>query len=159
MEKSTADVTILFSLHALEHLSRKYMEKRMRETTGEELPNNSGFIMHYLECHDEEEPVYQKDLERAFHLSKSTITGLVQGLEQAGFVSRVSVKEDARLKRVVLTEKGKKHNSLVKKLLQEIDEQMGTTLTDEEKETFIRCCEKMRNRICMESKKEDKQLC
>ncbi len=159
MEKNTANTTILFSLHALEHLSRKYMERRMREATGEDLPNNSGFIMHYLEYHEAEGPVYQKDLEKVFHLSKSTITGLVQGLEQAGYVSRESVKEDARLKRVVLTEKGRKHNNLVKKLLQEMDERMSETLTAEEKEIFIKSCEKMRNRICMESTKEDKQLC
>ena len=159
MEKNTANTTILFSLHALEHLSRKYMDRRMREATGEEFPNNSGFIMHYLEYHDTDDPVYQKDLEKVFHLSKSTVTGLLQGLEQAGYVSRESVKEDARLKRVVLTEKGRKHNNLVKKLLQEMDEQMSDILTAEEKEIFIKSCEKMRNRIVMESKKEDKQIC
>ena len=51
--------------------------------------------------------VFQKDIEKEFSIRRSTATGILQLLEKNGFVVRESVKEDARLKKLVLTEKAK----------------------------------------------------
>lgn len=49
--------------------------------------------------------IYQKDIEEEFQIRKSTVTGYVQLLEKNGYLIRESVKEDARKKRLVPTEK------------------------------------------------------
>ena len=51
--------------------------------------------------------VFQKDIEKEFSIRRSTATGILQLLEKNGFVVRESVKEDARLKKLVLTDKAK----------------------------------------------------
>ena len=49
--------------------------------------------------------IYQKDIEEEFQIRKSTVTGYVQLMEKNGYLTRKSVKGDARKKRLVPTEK------------------------------------------------------
>ena len=51
--------------------------------------------------------VYQKDIEEEFQIRKSSATGMLQLLEKNGFIVRESEKKDARLKRILPTEKAK----------------------------------------------------
>lgn len=50
--------------------------------------------------------VFQKDLEEAFFLSRSSVAALMKTMEQKGYLRRVPVPQDARLKKLVLTERG-----------------------------------------------------
>ena len=56
----------------------------------------------YLDAHDGQ-PVYQKDLESAFHIRRSTASGILQIMVRDGLLVREPVEGDARLKRLVLT--------------------------------------------------------
>ena len=56
----------------------------------------------YLDAHDGQ-PVYQKDLESAFHIRRSTASGILQIMARDGLLVREPVEGDARLKRLVLT--------------------------------------------------------
>ena len=51
--------------------------------------------------------VYQRDIEQWFNIRRSSVTAMLQGLEQDGFITRCAVEKDARLKRLVATEKGR----------------------------------------------------
>ena len=48
---------------------------------------------------------FQKDIEKAYEIRRSTATGILQLLEKNGYLKRQSVSEDARLKKLVLTAK------------------------------------------------------
>ena len=50
--------------------------------------------------------VFQKDLEEIFFLSRSSVAALMKTMEQKGYLRRVPVPQDARLKKLVLTERG-----------------------------------------------------
>lgn len=63
-----------------------------------------GFIAHRSHFGD----VYQKDVESELNIRGSSVTSLLGNLEKHGFISRESAADDARFKRVVLTEKGMK---------------------------------------------------
>ena len=54
----------------------------------------------YLEVH-EDQPVFQRDLESAFHIRRSTATGILQIMVRDGLIVREPVEGDARLKRLV----------------------------------------------------------
>ena len=64
-----------------------------------------GWIIRYL-YENREQDIFQKDIEQRFAVGRSTVTNLIQLMEKKGFVKRESVKQDARLKKVILTEKG-----------------------------------------------------
>ena len=64
-----------------------------------------GWIIGYLYRHSEED-VFQKDVEAEFQIARSTASGILQAMEKKGLITRESIPRDARLKRLVLTEKG-----------------------------------------------------
>lgn len=65
---------------------------------------SSGFLIHYI--HSNNDSVYQKEIEQNFHIRRSSVTSLVQGLEKSGYLVRVTDEKDTRLKRIQLTEEG-----------------------------------------------------
>lgn len=90
-----------------------------------------GWIIGYL-YKNQDRDIYQKDLESEFHITRSTVTNILKLMEKKGYIQRVSVEKDARLKKLVLTEKAKKiqcqtftdiHDRLEKQLMQGISEE------------------------------------
>lgn len=66
--------------------------------------------------------IYQKDIEEAFSIRRSTATGVLQRMEKSGLIIRTSCNFDARLKTIGLTDKALS-------LLQRIDESLDETET------------------------------
>ena len=60
-------------------------------------------VMFYIMDHCLEGPVFQRDVEQVFSLSRSTATGILQQLEEKDLLRRESVPSDARLKNLVPT--------------------------------------------------------
>ena len=78
--------------------SNVYMSK-VHKITG-----SNGWILGYLADHENEE-IYQKDIEEKFCVTRSTVSKVLKGMESKGLLRRESVSSDARLKRLVLTER------------------------------------------------------
>jgi MarR family transcriptional regulator, organic hydroperoxide resistance regulator len=62
----------------------------------------------------------QRVLAEKLYRDKTTVTRLLSGIESLGLIRRVSGQEDAREKRIFLTESGKKLMARVTQLVQEI---------------------------------------
>lgn len=56
-----------------------------------------GFIAH------SEGEVYQRDIEKAFNIRRSSVSKMLTSMERKGLISRERVHDDARLKRIMLT--------------------------------------------------------
>ena len=95
-------------------------------------------------------PVYQKDVEKASNLRRSTISEMLTTLEKKGFIIREDVANDARLKKLVLTPKAVELEDAIYKLINENETTMSSNLTAEEKAKFIEYCEKIEAHICNE---------
>lgn len=106
-----------------------------------------GWIIGYLYDHSDSD-VYQKDLESKFYISRSTATNILKLMEKKGYIERVPVEHDARLKKIILTEKARKiqrqnyidmHNTVEKQLRKDI--------SDEDMENFIQVIWKMKENL------------
>ena len=67
--------------------------------------NMQRLVLHYILFRSPERDIYQKDVEKEFQIRRSTATGTLQILEKNGSIIREPVKQDARLKKLVPTEK------------------------------------------------------
>ncbi len=76
----------------------------------------------------------QQQLAEQLLVVKSNVTGLVQRLEQQGFVQRTTNKEDARSKHLTLTAKGKRMAEKTFALQSELVNSMMGTMTDQQLE-------------------------
>lgn len=74
------------------------------ELPEEEISHTQSHILLYI-YRSAERDVYQKDVEKEFGITRSTASRMMMQLEQRGLVERVGVQHDARLKKMLLTEK------------------------------------------------------
>ena len=102
-----------------------------------------GWIMEYLYRHSET-PVFQRDIEREFSITRSTVTNILQLMERKGYIERQSVPRDARLKRLVLTEEGALLHEKTMHSLHQTDEFVSGLLTPEENAELLRLLNKLR---------------
>lgn len=91
----------------------------------------------------QEDDVYQKDIEACFKLRRSTVSSLLNTLERKELIRRVSVAHDARLKKLVLTEKGQEIGRHVQQLLSDLNRQMISDLEPQEQESLSRILRKI----------------
>ena len=84
------------------------MDTRIAAEVTPELTGVRGMLLGEIICaNNENRDVYQRDVEQWFHIRRSSVTAILQGMEQDGFITRSAVAKDARLKRLVATEKGR----------------------------------------------------
>lgn len=65
-------------------------------------------VLNYIYFHEQREDVYQKHIEQFLDSTNPTVTGLVQRLETKGLIHRIQSISDARYKKLILTDKGRK---------------------------------------------------
>ncbi len=100
-------------------------------------------ILFYILKHAPEGPVFQRDVEEAFELSRSTATGILQILERNGVILRNSVPYDARLKSLVPTEKAEQMNAQVHACILETEQAMTRDISPGQLQLFKEIAAKM----------------
>jgi DNA-binding MarR family transcriptional regulator len=91
--------------------------------------------------------IFQKDLEKQFSIRRPTATTLLKRLEELGYITRVPVDYDARLKKIVLTQKAKDATEQMQIANQELQKLMEESITPEEKEQFISTLRKIKENL------------
>lgn len=83
----------------------KRNQKPEEAVEDDELTPMQRHILNYILLETLHRDIYQKNLEEEFQVRKSTVSGILKLIEKNGFIYRESVKEDARLKRILPTKK------------------------------------------------------
>lgn len=93
-------------------------------------------VIYYILVHSKDGPVFQRDIETVFGFSRSTVTGLLQSMERSGIILRESVESDARLKRIVPTQKAVCLDAQVAACLRETDRLLTRGLSSGQMQLF-----------------------
>ena len=105
-----------------------------------------GWIIEYLYRH-RNTPVFQRDIEREFSITRSTVTNILQLMERKGYIERRSVPQDARLKQLVLTEEGVHFHENTILSFKQTDDYVASLLTEEENAELLRLLNKLRDAL------------
>ncbi len=101
-------------------------------------------ILDYLTKHD---GCIQSDIARRERKTAATTTVMLQTMEKNGLIERRSSPEDHRTVRVYITEKGREANVKAQKALQEMDDEVFSDFTPEERRELARLLTKMRDSL------------
>lgn len=94
-------------------------------------------VLMYLESREEGEPVSQRELERYLGVSHTTVKGLLQRLEEKGFVrTAFDCAADARVKHAYLTDEIRRRQTELSGQLQDFENIMFRGVSDEERATL-----------------------
>ena len=111
-------------VHRIDRSISKLLEMRVKEEGLDEIALMHGWILRYLYEHQDKE-IYQKDIEKYFG------------------ICRASVANDARLKKVMLTEKGRENHEKLGEIFQKMDAQLEEGITEEELHAFMHVIDKV----------------
>ena len=95
-----------------------------------------GFLMQETESGKQ---IYQRDLEARFHTNRSSITTMLQGMEQDGFITRSAVAKDARLKRLIATEKGRACHKQIEASIARFEDDLQSGIDPQQAAAAPRC--------------------
>lgn len=105
-----------------------------------------GRVVMYLKKH-EGRVVSQRELEKYLGVSHATVKGLLQRLEEKGYVRTAFDAKDGRVKNVYLTDASARYKERVRELLEELDARMMQGLSTDEQKELTRMLEKIYNNI------------
>lgn len=89
----------------LANIIGKEMDRGLKSIDKTMLTTTHMSVIHYLYL-NRNRSVYQRDIETDFEIARSTVTNILQPMEKKGLLLRIADTQDARLKRLELTEKG-----------------------------------------------------
>ncbi|MBM6830223.1 MarR family transcriptional regulator [Anaerotignum lactatifermentans] len=137
---------VFLTLKSLVNMTQRSANECISFSGDETLSCVQVFLLDYL-FHQTDRPVYQRDLESVFCIRRSSVTGILNHLEQRDLIQRQSVRGDARLKRLLPTEKALRLQPEITALLESIGEAAFLGVTDEELLQFSRIAEKLRSNL------------
>ena len=88
--------------------------------------------------------IFQRDFEERFSIRRSTATNMLKLMEKNGIITRESVDYDARLKKIVLTEKAVAIHEKAVKNIEMIESTLKNGITDEELASFYKVADKIK---------------
>lgn len=124
---------VSFTVRTIHNLARDIICKTAHPSEHAPKTQLQGGILGYL-YHHQETPVYQKDIEREFKISRATVTNTLQVMEKNGLIIRKSETKDARLKRIIMTEESKADHARFEEHVEMMNERMLRGLKEEEAE-------------------------
>lgn len=114
----------------------------------DKLSGSGGWILsRVFESEHNGEPLYQRDFEAEFGITRSTASKMLSGLEDKGLVQRTKVSSDGRLKRILPTERSKEIGESIHREMAELEKQLEDEFTSEELETLYGFFERIEKNI------------
>ena len=140
--------TVSAELHSLGNLMKRRGEKSLfcRYHRDPGLTDMQTRIIGFLYDHRFED-VFQKNIEQAFSMRRPSVSILIQEMEAKQLVARESVPYDARLKKVVLTDKSLRLAGDAERKLCRLEEMLTEGIPEEDLAAFFRVTAKIRGNL------------
>ena len=136
-------------IRILSHSMRRHNPAEMIEN--KDLTTMQKHVLKFILLESIHRDLYQKDIEEEFQIRKPTVTGILQLMEKNGYIYRECAKQDARLKRILPTEKAENIRSAILKSIEENEEAMVRGIPKEDvelcKQVLWQMCENRRS-VC-----------
>lgn len=121
----------------LRYLNNRITQYMDQQFLALDLTSTQSFILHDLVLH-EGEAVYPKDIEKRFHLTHPTVSGVLQRLEAKKFILVEPDNTDRRCKRIRLTERARRCDAAVGQAFETLEAVMCSGMSGEEQRQLRR---------------------
>jgi MarR family transcriptional regulator, transcriptional regulator for hemolysin len=133
-------------LRSLNNLIHRYFEISSHKKEIDFITGTNGWIIGYLADHADGD-IFQRDLEAQFTITRSTASKVLNLMEKKGLIERHPVARDARLKKLVLTEKALEIKELMKQDGIKMEQALTKGFTVEELQTLHTYLQRMKTNM------------
>ena len=130
-----------FNIRKLSNLIKRDIEKSRIKLGFDDIKGINGWAIAFL-YENRDKDIFQRDFEEKFSIRRSTASVILKTMEQKGFILRKSDSKDARLKKIVLTDKAIETHRKITKEIEEREKRLRQNISDEELKVFFNCIEK-----------------
>ena len=106
----------------------------------------NGWVLGYLAEHEDED-VYQRDLEKELGVCRSGVSKIVAALEKEGLLERSRVASDDRLKKLILTDRGREYTGQIREDCRRLEDVLTGGFTPEETAQLLSYLERMQQNL------------
>ena len=135
-----------FNLRMLQNEVMRFIDQKARQKGLDKVTLSNGWILMAL-YDNRKRDMFQKDLEAECGIARSTVTGVVKLMERKGLIRRESVPDDARLKKLVLTEKGLQVRNAMAEIFEECEAVLSAGMSKDELNDFIGKLQQLRGKL------------
>lgn len=129
------------------NLSNKVHRSLSKQSAKFGVTGVQGRVLGYIYYNSGKKDIFQKDIEEDFNIRRSSVTSILQLMEKKGYIRRISVSEDARLKKLVLTDKGMEIQKNVYDSIVEFEKSLRDELNEEELNTLVDLINRLSKKI------------
>jgi len=139
-------ISVGHEIKAISNLIKRHICNNHANGKCGNLSEIQGLIIGYLH-NNRFKDVFQKDIEERFTMRRSTVTGVLQSMERNGYIIREKVPYDARLKKIILTEKAINLYNHVMQEIEKFEKRITKNVSEEELEVFIQVLNKFKKNL------------
>ncbi len=134
-----------FQIRTLSNIINRKVNQMISEEE-DNLTAHQSWVLNYMTQHMEQD-IMQRDIEKQFSIRRSTASHMLQLMEKSGYIQRVSVPDDARMKKLIITEKGLEAQKRMKDRIRRFEEMLQADLSSEELEHLRTLLKKLEENI------------
>lgn len=131
-----------FAVRRLSNLIKRDVENSRTKLGLDPVKGVNGWAIAYF-YENREKDIFQKDFEEKFSIRGSTASKILKTMEQKGYIERISVESDARLKKIVLTEKAVDIHKKITKEIENRERRLRKGISDSELKIFYEVMQKL----------------
>lgn len=118
-----------FQIRTLSNLISRKINQMVSEEE-ETLTAHQSWVLDYMTKYAHQD-IMQRDIEKNFSIRRSTASHMLQLMEKNGYIRRISIPDDARMKKLIITEKGIEAQKRMKDRLCRFEELFQSNITSE----------------------------
>lgn len=131
-----------FAVRRLYNAIKRDVEKDRDKLGIEHVKGVNGWAIGFF-YDNREKDIFQRDFEEKFAIRRSTASRMLKTMEQKGFIERISVESDARLKKIVLTQKAIDNHRRINNSIEAREKRLRNGISQKEIDTFLNVIEKL----------------
>ena len=135
-----------FEIHKTSRIIKRYIDSDASKSYVDKMTGTHGWAVGYF-YRNRDKDIFQKDFEQEFNIRRSTASHILSLMEENGMITRESVPYDARLKKIVLTEKAMNIEEEVMQFFDKLEQEFEKNITKEELEIFYSVLDKINDNI------------
>lgn len=135
-----------FEIGRTSRLIKRVLDNNSQKEYIDKVTGTHGFALGFLH-RNKDRDIFQKDFEKEFDIRRSTASHILSLMEENGMITRESVPYDARLKKIVLTEKALNIQTEVMCFFDNLEKEFEKDISEEELQIFYSVLDKINSNI------------
>ena len=123
-------------------LNNALVKQKNKDMAKYDLTSIQADVLSYVLYNSERGEINQLDIQAVFKLTNPTVSGIVDRLEEKGFIKRTKSQKDARYRKLVPLPKGEELFQVLIKSALDAEEAFVADMTDDEEKEFERLLHK-----------------